>query len=75
MKPVIWKQATSIDIIPPAIIGVFGLVNLPVLWLNSFIYPVTLFYGFTWPYNRSIESQPVWADKGYGSRKQIKPAL
>ncbi|MDD5632770.1 MAG: hypothetical protein PHI13_12195 [Methylococcales bacterium] len=34
---------SSIDIIPPAVIGAFGLANLPVLWLNSFIYPVTLF--------------------------------
>jgi hypothetical protein len=28
MKPAIWKHATSIDIIPPAIIGVFGRVKL-----------------------------------------------
>jgi hypothetical protein len=55
--------------------GVFGLVNLPILWLNSFIDSVTLFYGFTWQFNRGIESQPVWADKGCGSRKQIKLAL
>ena len=75
MKPAIWKHATSIDIIPSAIMGAFGLVNLPILWLNSFIYSVTLFYGFTWLFNRGIESQPVWTDKGCGSGKQIKPAL
>ena len=51
-------------IFPPAIIGVFGLVNLPVLWLNSFIYSVTLLYGFTWLFNRGIESHHVWADRG-----------
>ena len=60
-----YLRCSSIYIIPPAIIGVFGLVNLPVLWLNSFIYSVTLFYGFTWLFNRGIESQHVWADKGY----------
>jgi uncharacterized protein len=54
----------SIYIIPHAIIGVFGLVNLPVLWLNSFIYSITLFYGFTWLLNRGIESHHVWADRG-----------
>ena len=61
-----WKylRHSSVYIIPPALIGVFGLVNLPVLWLNSFIYSVTLFYGFTWLLNRSIESHHVWADRG-----------
>jgi hypothetical protein len=39
-------------------------VNLPVLWLNSFIYSVTLFYGFIWLINRGIESHYVWADRG-----------
>jgi uncharacterized membrane protein YfcA len=58
-----YLRRTSIYIIPPAIVGVFGLVNLPVLWLNSFIYSVTLFYGFTWLLNRGIESRHVWADR------------
>ena len=44
--------------------GVFGRVNLPVLWLNSLIYSVTLFYGFIWLFNRGIESHYVWADRG-----------
>ena len=59
-----YLRYSSIYIIPPAIIGVFGLVNLPLLWLNSFIYSVTLFYGFTWLFNRSIKSSHVWADRG-----------
>ncbi|MCK9532330.1 MAG: sulfite exporter TauE/SafE family protein [Gammaproteobacteria bacterium] len=50
-------------IIPPAIIGVLGLVSLPTLWLNVFIYSVTLFYGFMWFLNRSIESRQDWVDK------------
>ena len=59
-----YLRHSSVYIIPPALIGVFGLVNLPVLWLNSFIYSVTLFYGFTWLLNRGIESRHVWADRG-----------
>lgn len=54
---------SSVYIIPPAIIGVFGLVNLPILWLNVFIYSITLFYGFTWLFNRNIQSSRGWVDK------------
>lgn len=57
-------RRSSIYIIPPAIVGVFGLLNLPIVWLNNFIYSVTLFYGFTWLLNRGIESQHAWADRG-----------
>lgn len=60
-----WRylKHTAIYIIPPAIIGVFGLVNLPILWLNIFIYAITLFYGFVWLFNRNIESHHNWVDK------------
>jgi hypothetical protein len=50
-------------IVPLAIIGVFGLINLPTLWLNIFIYSVTLFYGFMWMLNRAIESHHPWVDR------------
>ncbi len=50
-------------IIPPALIGVFGLINLPALWLNLFIYSITLFYGIIWVLNRAIKSQQNWVDK------------
>lgn len=60
-----WRylKHTAVYIIPPAIIGVFGLVNLPILWLNIFIYSITLFYGFVWLFNRKIESHHNWVDK------------
>jgi hypothetical protein len=58
-----YLRRSSVYIIPPAIVGVFGLVNLPTLWLNIFIYSVTLFYGFMWMLNRSIESHQTWVDK------------
>jgi hypothetical protein len=60
-----WRylRQSSIYIIPPAILGVFVLVNLPVLWLNLFIYGVTLFYGLVWLFNKTIESRQDWVDK------------
>ncbi len=58
-----YLRQTSVYIIPPAIVGVFGLVNLPILWLNAFIYSITLFYGFVWLFNRAIESHHNWVDK------------
>lgn len=60
-----WRylRSTSIYIVPPAIIGVFGLINLPALWLNVFIYLVTLFYGVMWLTNYVIESHHNWVDK------------
>lgn len=58
-----YLRSSLIYIVPPAIIGVFGLVNLPTLWLNVFIYVVTLFYGFMWMLNRAITSQQPWVDK------------
>lgn len=58
-----YLKHSSYYIIPPAIIGVFGLVSLPILWLNTFIYGITLFYGFMWLLNRAIASQQNWVDK------------
>lgn len=58
-----YLRKSSTYIIPPAIIGVFGLLNLPVLWLNVFIYSITLFYGFMWLFNRAIQSGRSWVDK------------
>ncbi|HFD12980.1 MAG TPA: sulfite exporter TauE/SafE family protein [Crenotrichaceae bacterium] len=50
-------------IIPPALVGIFGLVSLPTLWLNLFIYSITLFYGAIWMLNRAITSHQGWVDK------------
>jgi len=58
-----YLRHSSLFIVPPAVIGVFGLVNLPTLWLNIFIYSVTLFYGVIWLLNRAIESRHDWVDK------------
>lgn len=58
-----YLRRASIYIVPPAIIGVFGLINFPALWLNIFIYSVTLFYGFIWFLNYVIQSHHNWVDK------------
>jgi len=60
-----WRylRRSSPYIIPPAIIGVFGLINLPIAWLNSFIYSISLFYGGVWMLNKTIASRRGWADK------------
>ena len=59
----LYLRKSVIYIIPPAIVGVFGLVHFPILWLNSFIYSITLFYGCIWLFNRGIESHHAWADR------------
>ncbi len=58
-----YLRRASLYIVPPAIVGVFGLVTLPALWLNIFIYSVTLFYGVIWFLNYVIESHHNWVDK------------
>lgn len=58
-----YLQRSSLFIIPAALVGVFGLLNLPNQWLLVFIYSVTLFYAFIWVINWSIHSHNHWVDK------------
>lgn len=58
-----YLRHSSLYIIPPAIIGVFGLINLPIEWLNTFIYSISLFYGGIWMLNKTIASHRNWVDK------------
>ncbi len=60
-----WRylRHASLFIVPPAIVGVFGLINLPTLWLNIFIYSVTFCYGVIWFMNYVIASHHNWVDK------------
>jgi uncharacterized membrane protein YfcA len=59
----VYLRRAAVYMIPPAIAGVLGLINLPALWLNIFIYSVTLFYGVMWFLNFVIESHHNWVDK------------
>jgi len=58
-----YLRYSSIYIVPPALIGVLGLISLPALWLNIFIYSVTLVYGVFWLLNYIIASHHNWVDK------------
>lgn len=59
----VYLRRASIYIVPPAFVGVLGLVTLPALWLNIFIYSITLFYGVMWFTGYVIESHHNWVDK------------
>jgi len=50
-------------ILPPALIGVFGLLNLPNLWVVTFIYCITLLYAVMWLMNKNFHSDNIWLDK------------
>jgi uncharacterized membrane protein YfcA len=50
-------------IVPPALVGVLGLISLPTEWLLVFIYGVALFYAFIWFMNWAIESHNPVIDK------------
>lgn len=58
-----YLRKSSVYILPPTLIGVFGLLSLPNLWVVTFIYSVTLFYAFTWLFDRSIHSRSRWLDR------------
>ncbi len=50
-------------VIPAAIVGVLGLLNLPTLWVLIFIYGVSMFYSVIWMLNRAIHSHNRWVDR------------
>jgi uncharacterized membrane protein YfcA len=60
-----WRylKTALLYIIPPTLIGVFGLLNLPNLWVVTFIYGITLLYALMWLFNKSFHSDNTWIDK------------
>ena len=56
-------RQSSVYIIPAALAGVFGLLNIPNQWMLLFIYGVTLLYGLLWLMNLQIQSNKAWVDK------------
>jgi len=56
-------KKSSIYIIPAALVGVFGLLNLPNEWLLLFIYGITLLYACLWLLDINIQSNYAWVDK------------
>ncbi len=58
-----YLKHSMLYIIPPALVGVFGLISLPNQWLLIFIYAITLFYALTWFFNKTIRSSNIWLDR------------
>lgn len=58
-----YLKTALLYIIPPTLIGVFGLLNLPNLWVVTFIYGITLLYALMWLFNKSFHSDNTWIDK------------
>jgi uncharacterized membrane protein YfcA len=58
-----YLRQSGLFVVPAAIVGVFGLLNLPNEWLVVFIYSITLFYACLWLLNMDIRSNNAWLDK------------
>lgn len=58
-----YLKTSLLYIIPPTLIGVFGLLNLPNLWIVTFIYCITLLYAVMWLLNKTFHSDNTWIDK------------
>lgn len=58
-----YLKRSGIYIIPPTIVGVFGLITLPNDWLIIFIYSITLFYAVLWLLAINIHSNNKWFDR------------
>lgn len=50
-------------ILPPTLLGVFGLVSLPTSWLVIFVYTITIFYALIWMLDKAIHSENSWVDR------------
>ena len=57
-----YLQHSATFIVPAALVGVFGLLNLPTDWVLIFIYGVTLFYAVIWVIDFAIESHSKLVD-------------
>ncbi|MCK5896990.1 MAG: TSUP family transporter [Cocleimonas sp.] len=49
-------------IIIPKFIGILGLLSFPSELLTLTVFAITLFYGLTWLFNYTIQSQSKWVD-------------
>lgn len=58
-----YLRRSSVYIVPAALVGVLGLLNLPTRWLLLFIYSVSLGYAVIWVVDWPIRSHNHWVDK------------
>jgi len=59
-----YLRRAGLFVVPGALVGIFGLLNLPNDWLVIFIYSITLFYGGLWLFNLNLRSNNAVLDKG-----------
>lgn len=66
IKQVDWLylKKSLVWILPPTLLGVFGLVSLPANWLVIFVYSITIYYAIMWMTNKNIHSENSWVDRG-----------
>jgi uncharacterized membrane protein YfcA len=58
-----YLRRAALFIVPAAIVGILGLLNLPTNWLVVFIYSITLFYAVIWMFNLDLRSNHNWLDR------------
>ncbi len=65
LKQVDWAylKQSLLWIIPPTLVGVFGLLSLPDKSMIIFVYVITIFYAFIWSFGIQITSHKAWVDK------------
>ncbi len=65
LKKVDWRYLlmSLLWILPPALIGIFGLINLPDNVLNLIVYGIVLAYAFIWLIGWELHSNNIWFDK------------
>ncbi len=65
IKQVDWRylRRSLFWIIPPTLVGVFGLLSLPDKVMIVFVYLITIFYSIIWIFNQKITSHQPWVDK------------
>jgi len=59
-----YLKRSGVYVIPAALVGVLGLLNLPNQWLVIFIYSITTLYGVMWLLNIDLRSNNPWLDRG-----------
>ncbi len=65
IREVDWRylKGALMWIIPPTLVGVFGLIELSDIVMIVFVYSVTIFYAIIWIFNQKITSHSPWVDK------------
>jgi uncharacterized protein len=58
-----YLKKSNLFVVPAAIAGVVGLINLPNILLLIFIYGITFIYALLWIIDKEIHSSNIWVDR------------